>query len=307
MTYMGMASLAMFACSKDIAGTVEDTNTMAGVSSALFPEESSCSNVELSFAYNPTSSAFLPEVSSSSFVEYLSSSSYQGEVSSSSKLVLCKGGNIGPCGGSADLWNPYYYDIRVVTDRHAEDKSVFGRDAGMWFLETDSSEGGQSSIQWDLPLEDASDSLSVVSLIDHCGGVCGSYELGQGSLSYNPFVGVGFYVAGFDSNGVALSADVSNWNGICINYLSDRAVELELDLGDSLNQALGYDLPSAAMTRAEIFKSNCLEWRRFKQKGWGSGEISGEEAAKRLVKVVFRIQGETGTTGRFNIMAIGSY
>ena len=192
-----------------------------------------------------------------------------------------------------ELWSSSD-DDHVRTDEFAEDKSVFGENAGTWFLETDSIDGGLSVVQWDN--EDVR---------DDCDGVCGSFELDKGDLSYDPFIKVGFNVAGIDSNGVALSADVSNWHGICVDYSLTTTAVIELSMGDSLDKKVGYDMPNVRLPKKSSVDTKCFEWTSFVQSGWGSVKITGEEVAKKLVSVKIWVQGKTGTKGKFNIKKIG--
>jgi hypothetical protein len=327
MACAGIFSLAMLACSEStnspVSGTAEEPNVLTAendissssieipASSAEIRELSS-SSAELPIT---SSSSTEPSIlSSSSEIPLLTSSSSEPpipESSSSSHSVLCKT-NGGPCGGpgGGDLWYPAYdYDL-IQTDRYAEDKSVFGEKAGTWFLETDSSDGGKSTIQWGLEYMDIDwDGQSLIPVIEECDGLCGTFALDKGDLSYDPFITIGFYVAGFDSSGNPLSADVSNWQGICIAFsLSGASANVQLSMGDSLDKAMGYALPEEFLGKS-YGKSSCFEWSDFLQPTWKSKDaltVSGEEAARRLVKVIIRIQAKSGSKGDFNILGIGS-
>lgn len=207
---------------------------------------------------------------------------------------------------SGDLWEGY--TSFVDAGLYVEDKSLIGNDVGMWFWETDSTEGGKSFIEWPVELGDEFDALSINPVIDQCAGICGTIHLERGDLSYSPFVDVGFNVAGFDSNGVALSADVTNWNGICVSYSASVAPTLVLDLGDSLNEELAWALPMVDLPRVSSGTKKCFEWSDFKMPSWSSAhefKISGEEAAKHVARIYFRFQSKSGI-GNFNIMAIGT-
>ena len=128
-------------------------------------------------------------------------------------------------------------------------------------------------------------------------------------VSYDPFITIGFYVAGFDSSGNPLSADVSNWQGICIAFsLSGAPADVQLSMGDSLDEAMGYALPEEVLGKS-YGRSSCFEWSDFLQPTWKSKDaltVSGEEAARRLVKVIIRIQGKSGLKGEFIIQGIGT-
>lgn len=315
-----------------VSGTSVEPNTLAELSSSSeldipnssedVVQESSSSEV-----VNVSSSSEIPMLSSSSETS-MSSSSSDAPVQSSSSSdpswvfssayippINCKVGGYGGCVVSyyGDLWSGEETIDTVQTSAFAEDKSQFGINAGKWFLDGNPyDEGGKSTIQWAVPVGDEKDSTSLRPVIENCNGLCGTFELNKGSLTYNPFVEVGFYVAGFDSNGVMLSADVSNWTGICVMYSSSILGSLVLDLGDSLNQVLKYDVPSVTLSKSLSGTSKCFEWRKFKRAGWGAkvegweDENAGEMAAQHLAKVVFRFQDKDGTKGEFNIHAIGT-
>ena len=125
------------------------------------------------------------------------------------------------------------------------------------------------------------------------------------------FSDVGFYIAGFDTNGEMLSANIQNWNGICVvanyEYAGDVTLSMQLDLGDSLNSKIGGALPEVALASSE--STQCFEWNQFKQPDTDKEHeiISGEEAAKHVAKVKFHIQShQDGSIAIFNILAIGS-
>jgi uncharacterized protein (TIGR02145 family) len=107
--------------------------------------------------------------------------------------------------------------------------------------------------------------------------------------------------------------DVSNWKGICAQYYAGEPIALTLDLGDSVNRDLGMDLPFVTLPKADsVSNFVCFEWKDFKQSGLGKQsasykyDITGEDAAKQVVKVVFKMQGTSGSESSFRIMAISS-
>lgn len=327
----GVMALAFAACSEDngIVGTSTEPNTFAQGSSSSEAENSSSSDFGLSSSAAPltsssakmtSSSSVLPESSSSLFglssshVEpyssaLTSSSSSAGPLSSSSSNpVLCKTSLSGAgCAGiyyEGDVWDPEKYIAAVETNKYADDSSKFGIDAGKWYWKITTPEGGESTVEW---LAGSLD--SAVTQAWGWEGLAGVAHLVKGNLTYSPFVDIGFNVAGFDSNGVALSADISNWNGICIAYKSDVAIALILDLGDSINKDLDWGMPSVSLTKASGLPTDkCVKWSDFKMPGWvkkAKYKISGEEAAKQVVGIMMRIQAQAGNYG-FSILAVGS-
>lgn len=329
MVSAGVFALAMLACSESVdspvSGTAEEPNVLMAnndlPSSSSIVELSSFSvDTPNSSADVPNSSAELPTISSSSEIPVSSSSSSEPSWLYSSAYVppvLCKVVGLG-CVTiyEGDLWSGAYWDDEseadVQTSLYAEDKSQFGINAGKWFLDVDSIDGGKSTIQWAVPVGNEKDSASILPVMGECGGLCGTIKLDRGDLSYDPFVRVGFNVAGFDSNGVALTVDVSNWTGICLMYQATIGASLVLDVGDSLNKALEYDLPFVTLPKSVAGSSKCFEWSKFKRAGWGAAiegwedDAVGEMAARRLSKVYIQFQSKSGTIGEFTIFAVGT-
>lgn len=179
--------------------------------------------------------------------------------------------------------------------------------SGYWFSYADDSDGGASSIEWPVPLGNDYSTTAMDPVIEYCQGVCGVYKLDKGTLTYDPFVGIGFNVAGEDDSGVAVPTDATDMGGICIGYSSDAAASLEMGLGDAGDAEIGWDNPAAALAKSATGKVANVAWSEFKQAGWGSGKITGAAAAAKLVALKMKIQAKTGSTGNFNIMSFGAY
>lgn len=179
--------------------------------------------------------------------------------------------------------------------------------AGYWFIYGDDADGGASKITWPVEPGNEYSTTALDPIIDYCSGVCGDYSLNKGTLDYNPFVGIGFNVAGEDEDGKPAPADASAWNGICISYSVDAPALLEMGLGDAEDAVIGYDNPNVTLPKSATGTNKFFTWSQFKQAGWGTDKITGTEAAKKLVSIKFKIQGATGTTGHFNIMEVGEY
>ncbi len=249
----------------------------------------------------------IAEISSSSIAEQSSSSL--------EPLSLCKiNGDWGGWGciqaksyGEGDLMSEY--DRKVKTDIYIDSSTKFGNHAGEFFFETDSIEGGKTRIFFGPDSSPESDGVFAAN-----------YQLNRGNSTKDPYLNIGFYIAGFDSSGNLLSADISNWNGICMLYRGSIDPVLQLDLGDSLNKKLGYALPSVTVTTIKINghlnhkppednKPLCYEWKQFKQPDIeGEHEIiSGEEAAKHVARIIFRLESKTDVDkGYFYFLAIGT-
>ena len=177
---------------------------------------------------------------------------------------------------------------------------------GYWFTYGDDADGGASKVEWPVEPGNEYSTDALDPIIDYCGGVCGTFSLNKGTLTYEPFVGIGFNLAGVPEGSTAADqADASAMGGVCITYTVDVAASFEMGLGDAGDAEIGYDNPAASLAKATSAKTVGLEWSRFKQAGWGTGKITGAEAAKKLVALKFKIQAKDGTTGNFNIMSVG--
>ncbi|WP_295070830.1 T9SS C-terminal target domain-containing protein [uncultured Fibrobacter sp.] len=184
---------------------------------------------------------------------------------------------------------------------------------GVWrIMETDGEDGGKSSIVWPVEFVDGIDTMAAVK--DSCYGICGTAALDKGSLTYNPFVSIGFTLAR-DGSGNPVPVDVSNWGGICIVYTSEIAPALELDLGDSVNKVLDYALPSAVLMKSSVAANiKCIPWSAFEIPSWFKGDDhgwkndTGAKAAKQLVGVRIRLQDKPQDGGyKFYVSTISAY
>jgi hypothetical protein len=187
-----------------------------------------------------------------------------------------------------------------------------GEKAGYWWIYDDNGDGGASKITWPVKAGNDYDDNALDPIIDYCGGVCGKFALDKGTLTYDPFVGIGFNIAGStdaDSDEM-VSADATAMGGVCITYTVDTGASLELGLGDAGDKSLAYDNPFVSLVKATTASTKTFEWSKFKQAGWGVDQdgltISGDEAAAKLVSLKFKIQAKTGTSGNFNIMSFGA-
>ncbi len=277
-----------------------------GTSSSMVVESSSSAIAESSSSSFELSSS--DEVSSSS--QDNSSSSLQSDPSSSS---IAKS-SVSECRGLIWFGNDPEEGVRVPVETCAESswpKNVVAD--GHWrIMETDGEEGGKSSIVWPVEFVDGIDTMAAVK--DSCYGICGTAALDKGSLTYHPFVSIGFTFAR-DGSGNPVPVDVSNWGGICISYMSEVSPSIELDLGDSVNtKVLNYAVPSAGLTKVSSVTSKCIPWSSFRIPSWFKGDDhgwkddTGAKAAKQLVGVRIRLQDKPRDGGyKFYITTISAY
>ena len=179
---------------------------------------------------------------------------------------------------------------------------------GYWYSYNDNDDGGESKVVWPVDLGTEYSETAMDPVIDHCGGICGTVSLSKGSLTYNPFAGIGFNVVGEDASGNPEPGDASAWGGLCITYNSAAAPTLELGLGD-FDSKIGYANPAVSLAKAaSAAATKAVPWSGFAQPSWykGTTKITGEEAAKQLVSVKFKIQNTPGDY-TFHICAIGPY
>ena len=261
----------------------------------------------------------IPMLSSSSSIPVMYSSSLPTFLFSSSSAMISSSGMVASSSSSYVLpttthgnvfsWNGADGIPFVKTDLDNGTET-----AGYWFTFDDSPDGGLSYIDWPVSLGNDYDSLAMDPVIDACGGVCGTAHLNAGTLEYKPFVGVAFNIAGMvgaykeDNLDDADLADASAWGGICIVYSSDLPATIELGFGAYKDKAITYDYPFVSLPKSAYPDERCFEWSAFKQAGWGKGDkITGEEAGAELASIKFKIQAQDGSSGNFNISAIGSY
>lgn len=305
---------AFTACSDDSAANAVEQPIALDSSSSVIEESSSSVTVESSSSAIAESSSSSFELSSSDEVSSSSqdnsSSSLQSDPSSSS---IAKS-SVSECRGLIWFGNDPEEGVRVPVETCAESSWPENVVAdGHWrIMETDGEDGGMSSIVWPVKFVDGVDSMAAVK--DTCYGICGTAALDKGSLTYNPFVSIGFTLAR-DGSGNPVPVDVSNWGGICISYMSEVSPSLELDLGDSVNtKVLNYAVPSAGLTKVSSVTSKCIPWSSFRIPSWFNGDDrgwkddTGAKAARQLVGVRIRLQDKPKDGGyKFYITTISAY
>ena len=325
-------ALAFTACSDDSTANAvtqpvaldSSSSVLVGSSSSFVEGLSSSAIVESSSsAVVESSSSAVPESSSSSFGLSASdgvSSSSLASSSSSSLSSSSSSSYVKPSAFECEWllsWNGIDEEdgVRVPIDECVDSswpKNVVAD--GAWrIMETDSVDGGKSSIVWPVDFSDGVDSMAAVK--EYCQGICGTAVLDKGSMTYNPFVSIGFTLAR-DSSGNPVPVDVSDWGGICIVYTSEAAPSLELDLGDSINtKVLKYAVPAVSLSKASAAAvRKCFPWSSFNLPSWLKGdaqgwkEDTGVKAAKQVVGVRFKLQATLKDGGYgFNIKAISDY
>ena len=201
---------------------------------------------------------------------------------------------------SGDMWSGKDQVYRVDTKLDAGNDN-----SGYWFDYSDDDDGGASKITWPVPMGNEYVDYAFDPIIDYCKGICGAFTLDKGSMTYDPFVGVGFSVGGTDNHDKLVPVDVSSWGGICIVYTSDVTASLELGLGDNLDNDIGFANPFVSLPKSTTGVMKDIPWNDFKQPSWGKKILSTSQIVESVATVKFKIQAKTGTTGEFKILAVG--
>jgi hypothetical protein len=183
--------------------------------------------------------------------------------------------------------------------------------SGYWFHFDDAADGGQSRIVWPVALGNEYNDESMLPVIEACNGICGTFILDEGSMPYQPFVGLGFNLVGERSmsDPTPEAGDASSMGGVCVTYTSDIPIGIQMGLGYDVDAAIGYAFPEATLPKSPAGTTKHIAWSDFKQPAWYKGDVkfTGEQAASQLVNLRFMFQAADGTTGKFNIMAVGPY
>jgi len=202
----------------------------------------------------------------------------------------------GQCGEV--LWCGLDFDYRV--------KTGFGEESdnhGYWHEVTDWFDGGLSEFVYPVSKDASSSNAEMIPIIDACEGLCGTGSLDKGTLTYDPSLGLKFYL----SNDSLMENDVSSWNGICIVYKANLLGSIEIAPNWNDTKKLGYDLPFVQLPKTTDIKTKDFLWEDFKQAGWGDAKMSGMEVAKQMSSIAVKWQAKDGTDFDFKIVAIGKY
>ena len=170
----------------------------------------------------------------------------------------------------------------IGADDDAPDQIQTGLDngtgtSGFWFTYTDYGDGGQSIVHWDIDIN-PEPPFTLEPIIHECKGICGTARLSKGTLTYNPFVGLGFNVAGeiSEKDWSLATGDASTWGGLCVTYTSDTDIALELGLGEKIDSTMNYANPAVTLPASQTDKRVVVSWSDFKQPSSYDGAVKFE-------------------------------
>jgi hypothetical protein len=213
----------------------------------------------------------------------------------------------------AKIFEEFYLDFQIHTGLGNGLETE-----GYWYSYKDNNISGSSVIVWPVSTDLFYSNESLDPVIEECKGLAGTAILSKESYEHDPYVGVGFNVVGetSDTNPAPDIGDASAWGGLCVTYMSDTDIALELGLGETVDSTINYANPAITLPAAKapnILSPNgkygnkvVVNWSDFKQPSWydGAVKIDGETAAKQLAAVHFKIQAEPGDY-EFRICAVG--
>ena len=226
--------------------------------------------------------------SSSSSVT-LSGDSHEGSSPSSSSVATESSSEIANQKGF--LWDASDGSYRVMTGSPDEY-------SGWWYDYDDDDELGDSRLEFPPDVELAIYTNFFEPLVEAYGGIKGKVKLGSGID--NPYAGFGFNIWNLDAEG----ADISEWDGICVEYESDVNFRVMIH-AESGTQTTDCDL-AASVGASKSRKVVDIPWNKF---GSSCGAGLDIDAAKVLAKaavVKLEFYGDSGTVGNFFFTKVGS-
>ena len=244
---------------------------------------------------NPSGSFDTPVAGeSSSSVVSPSSSDVGGSAANVSSSSVAESSN----DNAACLWNGQKGEYIVNTGFDPE--GVHG--AGYWYTYDDNDDGGVSRVEWDAECpNDGTDCMQYI--VEHCNGLCGKMYVNRGKAD-EAVVGVAFNVAGYEDPAVdittPLSADISDWGGICVTFSSNLNLFMSLAV-DSKTQV------SVELGQSENLVEKCFTWADFDKDDEGENPMPAAEAAKKVQSITFGKRSGESMIGPFTIASIGKY
>ena len=150
---------------------------------------------------------------------------------------------------------------------------------------------------------------SMAAVIESCGGICGSFSIGEGDPDEGiyPYLGFAF---GYGKTASA-TGDATSIRGICVTYSYSGTATFAVELGMTSAQEnkLGSALPMAVLPKGTK-KTEDFAWSAFEQPDWATTAMTGTNAAKQLSSIKFKFAdvsgGESGTFAIYKVGPLGS-
>lgn len=245
---------------------------------------------------NPSGSFDVSPVAgeSSSSVAGSSSDNAGGSAANVSSSSVAESSN----DNAACLWNGQKGEYIVNTGFDPE--GVHG--AGYWYTYDDNDDGGVSRVEWDAECpNDGTDCMHYI--VEHCNGLCGKMYVKRGNAK-EAVVGVAFNVAGYEDPAAdmttPLSADISDWGGICVTFSSSLNLFMRLAV-DSKTEVF------VELGQSENLVEKCFTWADFDKDDEGENPMPAAEAAKKVQSIKFGKRSGESMIGPFTIASIGKY
>ncbi|MCQ2123027.1 MAG: hypothetical protein MJZ25_02465 [Fibrobacter sp.] len=288
-----------------------DTSPTQGAGVSIDEDGVIADNNISSDSQEPSSSESGPLGSSDSQVPGSSSSSaFKPEVSSSSiyipPVIGCKTKTLMGCAFTTLGDHKWDADEGYKIDTGMDNGT---KTSGYWYEYNDNVDGGKSYIEWPAAKGNDYHKDAMDNIIDYCMGVCGTAHFDKGTVTYDPFVGIGFNLVGEDEKGNVQSGDITGWTKICIHYSSDISAELQLGFTDEYTKdSLGFDVPKKGLQKSSSGKQICydVDSTNFRQDGWGIKQ-PWEEILKNVTSINIKFSDKSGTEAKFDIISIGWY
>ena len=203
---------------------------------------------------------------------------------------------------SGGVWPKFLWDGSA----DEEGRVVTGSDgemAGYWYEINDIDDGGSSKFTFPPDIKKACDENWYTGtcyefMMETYGGIKEKVTLGAGAE--NPYVGLGFNILNEEQEG----ADVSEWDGLCLEYSSglDFNVWLQAEDGTLTTDCqLVYRLGAS-----DSVKTVDIPWSKFGSSCGFGVPMDATEVLANASAVHLRFEGKAGDTGDFLLKKIGS-
>ena len=166
--------------------------------------------------------------------------------------------------------------------------------SGYWFSYDDANDHGTSHFQFSPEFDmDTYDGFSFGLMAESFGGIKATVVLGEGYE--NPYVGFGFNIWNEDQE----SADITAWEGICLQYSSDLSFNVVVGI-ENEKTVSSYEDFAHIVPKTNSLTTVNLPWEDF-------SFFADSTTPSKAACIKLKFQEKTGTTGDFFLKKIGSY